>query len=167
MRLNSSDVHRVSGLMFELSRRPCRETQQRGLAETSRLRRRVRGALRCGRCLCFWRATLRFEDTLRGRGELDQLACWPNGMTDEFAAAVRASTVKPGVGTTRAERAFKRANARLAGLGRQVDVAAFTGRSELKHGGLDGEGCLQCSERGGVRLSSVGAGENEAPLRPG
>src|ERR1700722_19483280 len=61
----------------------------------------------------------------------------PDRSWGKTAAAVRADIVQPGLDAVRAERAFKRTNARLRRARRQVLVAIFAVRPELqRHGRL-------------------------------
>jgi len=69
--------------------------------------------------------TFRFEHAFARGWKFRKLRRRPDRPPQQFAAAIRAVAFEDAFGAGAAEGAFKRANHRVAGIRRQIDVAAF------------------------------------------
>ena len=91
----------------------------------------------------------------------------PDGPGTKTAAAIRTDIAQDVFGTRTTEGAFKRANHRVRGIGRQRRVAILASRSQFEHSGLlmcAEEGCrgnLVLTERGSVTRSRWGEAIDE------
>ena len=79
----------------------------------------------CATALLTGGAALGLEHTLGGRRVSPQFRLGPAWPAEQFTAAIRAMSPKLLAGAVSAERAFKRTNHGVCGLGREVLVAAF------------------------------------------
>ncbi|CAN0623309.1 protein of unknown function [Burkholderia multivorans] len=82
------------------------------------------------------RAAAGLVNAPRGCGMRGKLAGGAARARDQLAAAVRAAALQHVVRARRAERAFERADPRVAGIGRQILVAAFTTGAQFEHRSL-------------------------------